>query len=269
LNRNPNHRFLPFAEEKCMKKALPLILILFMSFAILFTGTGCAKQKETILRVGTHAEYPPFEYKQGDEFAGVDMDIVKALAQKMKLKYIIIDMDFDALIPSLTSDKIDLAISSITITEERKKRIDYSAPYYTANQVILAKTDSPLKITKIEDLRQFKIGAQNGTTGQIYVDDNLVKKNLMDKKNLRKYSRLIESVTDLLNGNIDFVIMDDSAARGYIKLKPLKIVYKIVTDEKYGIALPKNSPYKDRINAALEELIQSGEIDSILAKNKQ
>jgi len=250
-----------------MKKALSVILILVMAIAIFITGTSCAKQKEAVLRVGTHAEYPPFEYKKGDEFAGVDMDIVKALAEKMKIKYTIIDMDFDALIPSLTSDKIDLAISSITITEERKKRIDYSAPYYTANQVILAKTDFTQQIAKLEDLGQFRIGAQNGTTGQLYVNDNLVKKNLMDKKNLKKYSRLIESVTDLLNENIDFVIMDDSAARGYIKLKPLKIVYKIVTDEKYGIALPKNSPYKARINAALEELNKSGEIDSILARN--
>ncbi len=250
-----------------MKKALFIILILLTAMTILFTSLSCKKKDEPVLRVGTNAEYPPFEFKKDNQFAGVDMDLVKALADKMGMKYEIIDMDFDALIPSLTSNKIDLAISAITITDERKGQVDFSTPYYIANQVIIAKMDSKTKITKVEDLAKFTVGAQNGTTGQILIEDNLVTKKLMDKKNLRKYSTNIEAITDMLNGNIDFVIIDDSAAQGYSKLKPLQMVFKIETKEEYGIALQKNSPYKEKINAALDGLIKDGEVVNILAKN--
>jgi polar amino acid transport system substrate-binding protein len=254
-------------KEEGMKKSLFIMLIVIMTLAVLLTSVSCAKKKDTILRIGTNAEYPPFEFKQDNQFAGVDMDLVKTLAEKMGVKYEIIDMDFDALIPSLTSNKIDLAASAITITDERKQQVDFSLPYYTANQVIIAKQDSPLKVTKPEDIVKYKVGAQNGTTGQIYVQENLVDKKLMKKDNLKKYSTNIEAITDMLNGNIDFVIIDDSAAQGYSKLKPINILYKIETNEEYGLALQKNSPFKDKINTALDELIKSGEVVNIIANN--
>jgi len=250
-----------------MKKLLIVTLVLLTALVILFTGVSCKKKTEAVLRVGTNAEYPPFEFKENDQFVGVDMDLVRALAEKMGMKYEIIDMDFDALIPSLTSNKIDLAISAITITEERMQQVDFSLPYYIANQVIIARQDNQIKIEKLEDITKYKVGAQNGTTGQIFVQENLVDKKLMDKNNLRKYSTNIEAITDMLNGNVDFVIIDDSAAQGYGKLKPLQIVFKIETNEEYGIALQKESIYKEKINAALDELIQSGEVVNIIAKN--
>ncbi len=250
-----------------MKKSCFVILILMVALTILVTAVSCKKKEEPILRIGTNAEYPPFEYKIDNVFAGVDMDLIKALADSMGMKYEIIDMDFDALIPSLTSNKIDLAISAITITEDRKQQVDFSVPYYIANQVIIARQDTELIIEKLEDLGKLKVGAQNGTTGQIYVDSMLVKAKLMDKNNLKKYSTNIEAITDMLNGNIDVVIIDDSAAQGYSKLKPMSIIFKIETNEEYGIALPKESPYKEKINLALEKAINSGEVGSIITRN--
>lgn len=252
-----------------MKKSLFIMLIVLTALVIVFAGVSCKKKTETILRIGTNAEYPPFEFKDGDQFVGVDMDLAKAIAEKIGAKYEIIDMDFDALIPSLTSNKIDLAISAITITDERKQQVDFSLPYYTANQVIIAKAESEVKIEKLEDLVKYKVGAQNGTTGQIYVQENLVDKKLMNKDNLKKYSTNIEAITDMMNGNIDLVIIDDSAAQGYSKLKPIKTIFKIETNEEYGIALQKESPHKEKINAALDELIKSGEVVNIIAKNFQ
>lgn len=250
-----------------MKKTLFTILILITALAILLTSLSCKKKEDPILRVGTNAEYPPFEYKKGEAFAGVDMALVKAIADKMGMKYEIIDMDFDALIPSLTSNKIDMAISAITITDERKQQVDFSLPYYTANQVIIAKQDNKIALTKIEDVVKYNVGCQNGTTGQLYIEDNLVAKKLMDKKNLKKYSTNIEAITDMLNGNVDFVIIDDSAAQGYAKLKPISIALKLDTNEEYGIALQKQSVYSEKINTALKELLDSGEVINILAKN--
>ncbi len=250
-----------------MKKTLTVTLIVMAVLLVLFAGVSCKKKEAAVLRIGTNAEYPPFEYKDNDQFMGVDMDLARALAAKLGMEYSIIDMDFDALIPSLTSNKIDLALSAITITEDRMQQVDFSHPYYIANQVIIAKLDSPLKVEKIEDIVKYKVGAQNGTTGQIYVQENLVDKNLMNKNNFKKYSTNIEAITDMLNGNIDLVIIDDSAAQGYAKLKPISILFKIETNEEYGIAMQKGSPYKDLINNALQEMIQSGELIDLIAKN--
>ena len=247
-----------------MKKTAIILLIVALSLGLVLTA--CGKKKETILRIGTNAEYPPFEFKKGAEFAGVDMDLAVVIAEKMGLKYQIIDMEFDSLIPSLISGKIDMAISAITITDARKAKVDFTAPYYLANQVIIAKPDTRLKIEKLEDLAKYKIGAQNGTTGQIYLDSMLVAAKLMDAKDLRKYSTNIEAITDMLNGNIDFVIIDDSAAEGYGKLKPIATVFKIQTNESYGIAFPKDSIYKTQVDEIISEMKANAGILGIIQK---
>lgn len=250
-----------------MKKSLSVILVIALMIVLCVTVMSCGNKQDAVLRIGTNAEYPPFEYKNGDQFAGVDMDLAKTLAEKMGMKYEIIDMDFDALIPSLTANKIDVAVSALTITQVRQNQVDFSVPYYVANQVIIAKPDNKISITKLEDLVKYKVGAQNGTTGQLYIDSTLVKTKLMKADNLRKYSTNIEAITDMLNGNIDFVIIDDSAAQGYSKLKPLAIVYKIATNENYGVALQKNSPYKAKLNTALSEMLNTGEMLKIIQAN--
>lgn len=250
-----------------MKKTIVIILTLITVLAVLTVVSGCKKKAEPVLRIGTNAEYPPFEYKVGNEFVGVDMDLARAIAGKLGMKYEITDMEFEALIPSLTSNKIDIAISAITITEERRQVVDFSSPYYIANQVIIAKQDTKLKADKIEDIVKYKVGAQNGTTGQLFIQDNLIDTKMMNVKNLKRYSTNIEAITDMLNGNIDFVIIDDSAAQGYGKIKPLQIMFKIETNEEYGIALQKNSPYLERINNTLAELVESGEMFEIITRN--
>jgi len=218
------------------------------------------------LKIGTNAEYPPFEFKENGEFKGIDMDLARMIAKKIGVKYEIIDMDFDSLIPSLMSKKIDMAIAAITITDERKKNVDFSIPYYTANQSIIAKKDSDIVIKSVEDIAKYKIGSQNGTTGQIYIDDNLVKTGKMPKENFKKYATNIEAITDMLNGNIDLVIIDDGAAQGYVKLKPIKILYIIDTGENYGIAFQKGSPYVEKVNSILKSILNSDEWVQLIKK---
>lgn len=241
-------------------------LVLFVLALCVFITviSGCAKKTAPVLRIGTNAEYPPFESKEGDSYVGVDMDLARKIAEKLEMEFQIIDMDFDTLIPSLSSNKIDMAISAITITEERQRQVDFSEPYYVANQVIIKKQDSPLTLEKVEDIAKYRVGSQNGTTGQIYLTENFVDKNLMKKDALKKYPTNIEAITDLLNGNVDFVIIDDSAAQGYAKLKPIVTALKIETNESYGIAMPKGSPLNAKINAALKDLMDSGEVISII-----
>lgn len=247
-----------------MNTKFKLSILLLLVAVILIGITACGKKQPTVLRIGTNAEYPPFESKEGENFVGVDMDLARQIAAKLDMEFEIIDMDFDTLIPSLGSNKIDLALSAITITDERKAQVDFSQPYYVANQVIIAPKDSKNTLSKIEDIGKYKVGAQNGTTGQIYLSENFVDKKQMPKDNLKKYPTNIEAITDMLNGNVDFVIIDDSAAQGYSKLKPINIVQKIETNENYGIAMPKNGALNEKINAALKELMDSGEVMSII-----
>jgi polar amino acid transport system substrate-binding protein len=244
---------------KTLGKIITVVLILLT----LTTLMSCSK-KTNVLVVGVSAEYPPFEYKEGADFKGIDIEIAKLVAQKLGMELQLQDMEFDSLIPSLTSNKIDLAISAITITPERKEQIDFSDSYYKSNQTVLVKKESPVVVNTEADLTNFVIGAQNGTTGQLYLSNNFVKTGKMDEKKLKKYSTNIEAVTDLLNGNIDMVIMDEPAANGYARVKDVKLVYTIQTNEEFGIALPKNSPLKDKINQALKEILASDDWNKII-----
>ncbi|MCX8057810.1 MAG: transporter substrate-binding domain-containing protein [Spirochaetes bacterium] len=247
---------------KFLKKFV-LILILFLLVLCLF---NCKAKKEVVFNVGTNAEYPPFEFKEGEEFKGIDMELIKLVANELGMKINIIDMDFDALIPSLQAKKIDAAIAAITITSERAQVVDFTIPYYIANQAIIAKKESSISISSPEDLAKYKIGVQNGTTGQIYIDENFVSKGKMPPANLVKYPTNIEAITDMLNGNVDLVIIDDTAALGYSKLKPIKIIFTIDTGENYGIALPKGSKLLEKINNVLKKILNSDSWNNILLK---
>lgn len=251
---------------KKIKILVALLLISVLIFAFFAGKQGGEEQKQITLKIGTNAEYPPFEFKENGEFKGIDMDLARMIAQRMGAKYEIIDMDFDSLIPSLVSKKIDMAIAAITITEDRKKVVDFSMPYYTANQSIIAKKDSNIEIKSVEDLAKYTIGSQNGTTGQIYIDDNFIKTGKMPKENFKKYATNIEAITDMLNGNVDLVIIDDGAAQGYIKLKPIKILYIIDTGENYGIAFQKDSPYTDKVNSILKDILNSDDWVQLIKK---
>lgn len=248
-----------------MKNFYKIFLVVLTIFLLISTFS-CKSKKEAVLNVGTNAEYPPFEFKEGEEFKGIDMDLIKLVAEELGMKLNIIDMDFDALIPSLQAKKIDAAIAAITITEERANVVDFTIPYYIANQAIIAKKESSISITSPEDLAKYKIGVQNGTTGQIYIDENFVSNGKMPPANLVKYPTNIEAITDMLNGNVDLVIIDDTAAMGYSKLKPIKIIFTIDTGENYGIALPKGSKLLEKINNVLKKILNSDAWNNILFK---
>jgi len=248
-----------------MTRLIVLALVVMLLLSLVFTG--CGKKANPKLRIGTNAEYPPFESKEGEDYVGVDMDLGRMIAGKLAMDYEITDMDFDTLIPSLGANKIDLAISAITITDERRAQVDFTDPYYVANQVIIAKKGSQIALSKPEDIVKYKVGVQNGTTGQIYISESFIDKDLMPKDMLKKYPTNIEAISDLINGNLDFVIIDDSAAQGYAKLRPLDIVLKIDTNESYGIAMPKNGALNEKINTALKEIIASGEMEKSIQKH--
>jgi polar amino acid transport system substrate-binding protein len=172
------------------------------------------------------------------------------------------NMSFDALIPALGSGKIDGAISGITITEERKQSVLFSDPYYAASQKIIVKDGSAIKAEA--DLAGKAIGVQLGTTGDLYVTDNV------KDANVQRYDKGIDAVQDLINGKLDAVVIDEEPANVFVKqTQGLVVLADRLSDEQYGIALPLG---KDdllaKINQALADLKADGTVDQIYAKYK-
>ena len=174
------------------------------------------------LVVATNAEFAPFEYKEGDKFYGIDMEIAKLLADKLGKELVIVDMAFDAVLLSVQQQKADIGMAGLTVTEKRAKQVDFSDPYYNAAQKIICKADDKTfdncktkedvdKILQGFD-KSVLIGGQNGTTGQYYVegssDFGFTKLNATWKG----YSNGSLAVQDLINGGINYVIIDAAPA---------------------------------------------------------
>ena len=174
------------------------------------------------LVVATNAEFAPFEYKEGDKFYGIDMEIAKLLADKLGKELVIVDMAFDAVLLSVQQQKADIGMAGLTVTEERAKQVDFSDPYYNAAQKIICKADDKTfdncktkedvdKILQGFD-KSVLIGGQNGTTGQYYVegssDFGFTKLNATWKS----YANGSLAVQDLINGGINYVIIDAAPA---------------------------------------------------------
>lgn len=174
------------------------------------------------LVVATNAEFAPFEYKEGDKFYGIDMEIAKLLADKLGKELVIVDMAFDAVLLSVQQQKADIGMAGLTVTEERAKQVDFSNPYYNAAQKIICKADDKTfdncktkedvdKILQGFD-KSVLIGGQNGTTGQYYVEgsDDFGFKKL--NATWKGYANGSLAVQDLINGGINYVIIDAAPA---------------------------------------------------------
>ena len=174
------------------------------------------------LVVATNAEFAPFEYKEGDKFYGIDMEIAKLLADKLGKELVIVDMAFDAVLLSVQQQKADIGMAGLTVTEERAKQVDFSDPYYNAAQKIICKADDKTfdncktkedvdKILQGFD-KSVLIGGQNGTTGQYYVEGSSDFGFKKLKATWKGYANGSLAVQDLINGGINYVIIDAAPA---------------------------------------------------------
>ena len=188
-------------------------------------GVESAKQDKSKdqLVVATNAEFAPFEYKEGDKFYGIDMEIAKLLADKLGKELVIVDMAFDAVLLSVQQQKADIGMAGLTVTEERAKQVDFCDSYYNAAQKLIVKADDTTfdNCKTKEDVdkilagfdKSVLIGGQNGTTGQYYVegsdDFGFTKLNATWKG----YANGSLAVQDLINGGLNYVIIDAAPAQ--------------------------------------------------------
>lgn len=171
-----------------------------------------AEGKEEI-HMATNAQFPPYEYYDGDKIVGIDAEMAAAIADKLDKKLVIDDMDFDAIITSVQTGKSDMGMAGMTVTEERLQSISFSDSYAQGIQVVIVPEDS--KITSVDDLladgATYLIGTQKGTTGDIYAEGDFGADRVM------KYASGNEAVQALITGKVDCVIIDNEPAKAYVE----------------------------------------------------
>lgn len=221
--------------------------------------TEAAEATNGTLVMATNAEFPPYEFREGDKIVGIDAEIAQAIADELGMELQIEDMQFDSIIAAVQSGKADLGVAGMTITEDRLATVNFSTPYTQAAQVIIVKEDS--QVATPDDLKGKTIGVQLGTTGDIYAED-------IEDATLDRYNKGFEAVQALLQDKVDAVIIDREPAKVFVEENEgLKILDEEFTVEDYAICMAKdNTELLDKVNAALEKLQESGKIEEIKAK---
>ena len=246
-----------------MKKLVSVLLVAACSVSLVACGGKKEEEKKAeedkTLVMATNAEFPPYEYYEGEEVVGIDVDIAKAVAEELGMELKIEYMAFDSVIPAVSSGKADIALAGLTVTDERKENLNFTDTYAKATQVIIVKEDSA--IAGPDDLEGKKIGVQLGTTGDLYASD-------IKDAEVEQYNKGFEAVQATMQGKIDAVIIDSEPAKEFVaEAEGLKILDEAFTEEEYAIGIAKdNDELLEKVNKALKTLKESGKLDEIVAE---
>ena len=234
--------------------------VLFCCFICLFLVSGCSFKDDNKLILVTEAGFAPYEFYQNGEIVGVDIDIAKEIAKELGKELVVKDVSFDFLINEVKSGKADFAAAGISITDERKKQVDFTDEYTVSNQVVVVKKDSP--ITSFDEISNKKIAVQLGTVADLYVSDNYPDATLVQHK---KY---LSAVEDVKANKVDCLIMDELPAKEIVKANSgLKIMDGILFQDRYGMIVKKgNDKLRKQINKVLKRLIDDGTIENLVLK---
>ncbi len=221
------------------------------------------KRDESVIIVGTAADNAPYEFMEDGKLIGFDIDLVEAVFKKLNLnkKLEFKDMNFDALLPALKSENIDMAIAGFSPTEERRAKIDFSDIYLSTKIALLFKESKGYK--KIEDIKGTNIGVQLGTTWDNFARSTVSKYDTY----VKRLSTNLALIYEVRNGNIDSLVLEESQAKKFAS-KEKNLAYFVVEEEKsdYAIALPKESKLTQEVNRVLKELKEEGVIDALIKK---
>ncbi|MBO6258433.1 MAG: basic amino acid ABC transporter substrate-binding protein [Succinivibrio sp.] len=233
--------------------------------AVLLCGVS-ADAEEQVLRVGTEPAFAPFEYidESNSELVGFDIDLIKAVAAAEGYSVELSQMPFDGLIPAVLTGQLEAAIAGFTITDERKKRVAFSAPYYDAGLGVLVKAELKDSIKNVADLSGHSICVQIGTSGALYAQNDV-----KDAK-VTQFNTSTETYMELAKGGCDAVINDKPVHEYYLaKTKPqnMHMLPEFITSEQYGIVIGKNDEKTQQIIASgLKKIQQNGTYNSIYEK---
>ena len=246
-----------------LSKLLALALALLMVLGL--AACGGSESKELIM--ATNAQFPPYEYYEGEEIVGIDAEIAAKIAEKLGYTLVIEDMEFDSIITAVKTGKANMGVAGMTVSEERLEEVDFTESYATGVQVIIVAEDSP--ITSVDDLSaegaNYTIGVQRNTTGDLYCTWDLEDTGLAT---VDRYSKGADAIVALTTGKVDCVVIDNEPAKAFVAENPgLKILETEYTREQYAIAMSKDDPeLYEAVNGALKELIADGTVQSIIDK---
>lgn len=264
-----------------MKKTVSLLLAVALLMGMIFAVAGCSKKEPTkgtteqtqtdttkkVLKVASETTYPPFEFTENGQYVGFDMDLIRAIAAAEGYDVKIESLGFDALVPAVKAGKADCAISSMTITDERKKSIDFSDPYFKAG-LIIAVAQNNNTIKTLDDLKGKRLAAEVGTTGKAASDD-IRKKD--PKTSVNTFDSVGEAFMELEKGGADAVINDRPVTAYYVKNsekgKVKMVGEEFSIDAQYGIAIKKgNTEIMKVVNDGLAKIKANGEYQKIYDK---
>lgn len=236
------------------------ILFIMQSYKPVVTQTkaetptvDAVKSKGKIV-VGTDATFPPMEFKNDQgEYTGYDVDLIRRIAEKLEVQVEFKDILFDNFIDELKAGNVDIVISSVSITDERKKEVLFSDPYLYAGQVIITRKDEK-SISTTDDLKGKKIAVQKGTTNEQQA------REFTDEENVLLYDDYSQATAALLDGSADAIFSDLTGAKGIIDANPLlRVASEPFTQESYGIVFAQNKDdLAQEVNSIVNSLRQQG-----------
>ncbi len=221
-------------------------------------GEG-AQAKEKIV-MGTNAAFPPFEYIEGTEVVGFDVEMAKAIAEDLGKELVVEDMEFAQLLMAVDTGKIDFVAAGMTATEERAEQVDFTQGYFKSKQVIIIKEEET-GIATADDLVGKAVGVQLSTTGDLFVSG-------VEGIEVVQYDKGALAVADVVNGKVDAVVIDEEPAKKIVEnYEGVKILEAPFINEEYAIAVKKgNTELLEEMNKSLEGLIEDGTYDELYKK---
>ncbi|NEG62231.1 glutamine ABC transporter substrate-binding protein GlnH [Pantoea agglomerans] len=238
-----------------------LLKVSVAALALAFSLSSTAADKKLV--VATDTAFVPFEFKQGDKYVGFDVDLWDAIAKELKLDYTLKPMDFSGIIPALQTRNVDLALAGITITEERKKAIEFSDGYYKSGlQVMVRNNENDIK--GISDLNGKVVAVKSGTGSVEYAKANI------KSKDLRQFPNIDSAYMELGTNRADAVLHDTPNILYFIHTAGkgrFKAVGDSIEAQQYGIAFPKGSDdFREKVNGALKTLKENGTYNTLYKK---
>ena len=272
-----------------MKKIIAIVMALALVASLAVVFSSCTKTNngeeastnedvsasadsmtatEGVLVMATNAAFPPYEYVEGNDYAGIDVEIAGKIAEKLGMTLEIKDVEFGSIVGGVQTGKFDMGMAGMTVTDERLESVNFSTSYATGIQVVIVAEDSA--IASLDDLKgdgSMKFGVQQDTTGDIYASSS-VEDGGYGEENVVRYKTGADAVQALKTGKVDAVIIDNEPAKSFVAANTgLKILDAEWAVEDYAIAIAKeNTALLTAVNNALAELTADGTIKAIIEK---
>ena len=266
---------------------LPLALVLALLLAA--CGTGAEEAAEDVpdpevpaaeeepefgtvvegqLTIGSDVPFPPFEFRGDDgELTGFDVDLMEEIAERLGLETNWVETDFDTIFTQLAAGRFDVVASATTITDEREQMVNFTEPYYLAQQALVVNPQETPDVQSVDALRSgMVVAVQTGTTGEAWA-----RENVPDGVDVRSFPNAPDTYLALEAGNVQAVIFDEPSAVTEAETREaLEVVDVIDTGERYGFAVnPENEALLDEVNRVLRELIDDGTYAEIYGRYEE